>query len=91
MARPIFYDSVILEPEDELRLDGSRVEDAVEDEGCPCFDNQWGSTFIVAVTPSSSSEVFAATLRMVEKGGPGDDPDVGPYSLQGHHSGPGDF
>ena len=40
IARPIFYDSVILEPEDELRLDGSRVEDAVEDEGCPGFDNQ---------------------------------------------------
>ena len=67
MARPIFYDSVILEPEDELRLDGSRVEDAVEDEGCPGFNNQCGSTFIVAVTPSSSG-VLAATVRMVEKG-----------------------
>ena len=90
MVRPIFYDSVILEPEDELRLDGSRVEDAVEDEGCPGFDNQCGSAFIVAVAPSSS-RVLAATLRMVEEGGPGDDPDVGPYSLQGHHSGPGDY
>ena len=91
MARPIFYDPVILEPEDELRLDGSRVKDAVEDEGCPGFDNQCGTAFIVAVTPSSSSGVLAATVRMVEKGGPGDDPDVGPYSLQGHHSGPGDY